>query len=72
VEKNILGRNQGELKMTQQKKLTKICEDARVMHKPTLYKCVRAEYCDKQVSYGQLKYCKIELERNRDSRWGGE
>jgi len=42
------------------------------MHKPELYLCVRTEYCDKQVSYGQLKYCKIELERNRDNRWGGE
>lgn len=58
--------------MTNHNKLTKICEDARVMHKPALYKCVRTEYCEKQVAYGQLRYCAIELERNKDDRWGKE
>ena len=58
--------------MTQQKKLTKICEDARVMHKPELYLCVREGYCNKQITYGNVKHCVVELERNRDSRWGGE
>lgn len=53
-----------------ERKLEKVCKDARLIHKPALYKCVRTEYCEKQVAYGQLMYCKVEFKRNKDSRWG--